>query len=117
MIYQTNIKGIGTEAEALAEEKMVILFGDNAPDELVDFCYIIDINEVAGEITEENTVKIDDEEYKTTKRGTAARKTLNDLRHITLKVDGSEHGEQSGTLYLENKEMPKFKENSTLVRK
>ena len=117
MIYQTNIKAIGTEAEAFEEEKMVILFGDNAPDELIDFCYIIDINEVEGEITEENILKIDDEEYKITKVGTAVRKNLNDLGHITLKFDGSEHAEQSGTLYLENREMPKFKENSTLVIK
>lgn len=115
MIYQTEIKSIGTEAAAFEAEKMVILFGDNAPDELVDFCYIIDINEVNGDITEENVLKVDDTEYKITKIGSAVKKNLNDLGHITLKFDGGENAEQSGTLYLEDKALPEFKENSTLT--
>ncbi|AKG75371.1 PTS glucitol/sorbitol transporter subunit IIA [Salinicoccus halodurans] len=114
-MYQTEVKGIGTEASAFEEEKMVILFGNNAPDELVDFCYIIDINEVKGDITEESMLKVDETEYEITKVGSAVRKNLNDLGHITLKFDGSVTADQSGTLYLEDKGMPKIKENSVLT--
>ncbi|SFV43468.1 PTS glucitol/sorbitol transporter subunit IIA [Mammaliicoccus sciuri] len=102
-MYQTEIKKIGKDANAFEAEKMIILFGDNAPDELVDFCYIIDINRVENEITESNKLVIDGTEYGITKVGSAVSKNLNDLGHITLKFDGSTNAEQSGSLYLEDK--------------
>ncbi|KTT84210.1 PTS glucitol/sorbitol transporter subunit IIA [Mammaliicoccus sciuri] len=102
-MYQTEIKKIGKDANAFEAEKMIILFGDNAPDELVDFCYIIDINQVENEITESNKLVIDGTEYGITKVGSAVNKNLNDLGHITLKFDGSTNAEQSGSLYLEDK--------------
>lgn len=108
MIYETTVKNVGPDADAFAGEKMVILFGDNAPAELVDFCYTVDINEVKEEITERNTLNIDDTSYKITKVGAAVNKNLNDLGHITLKFDGSTEAEQSGTLYLEEKEIEKL---------
>ncbi|MEB7657802.1 MULTISPECIES: PTS glucitol/sorbitol transporter subunit IIA [Mammaliicoccus] len=102
-MYQTEIKRIGKDAKAFEAEKMIILFGDNAPNELVDFCYIIDIKQVENEITESNKLSIDGIEYQITKVGSAVKKNLNDLGHITLKFDGSTVAEQSGSLYLENK--------------
>ncbi|WP_312608641.1 PTS glucitol/sorbitol transporter subunit IIA [Mammaliicoccus sciuri] len=102
-MYQTEIKKIGKDANAFEAEKMIILFGDNAPDELVDFCYIIDINRVENEITESNKLVIDGTEYGITKVGSAVNINLNDLGHITLKFDGSTNAEQSGSLYLEDK--------------
>lgn len=105
MIYETKVKEVGLEASAFESEKMIILFGDNAPSELIDFCYIIDINEVSNEITEENVLYLNDEAYNITKVGSAVNKNLNDLGHITLKFDGSEEAEQSGTLYLEDKKI------------
>ena len=51
-MYKTIVKDVGSEASAFVEEGMIILFGDNAPDELIDYCYIIDINSIEGEITE-----------------------------------------------------------------
>lgn len=115
MIYKTTVKDVGVEASAFESEKMIILFGDNAPDELIDFCYIIEINEVNGEITEDNVLKIGDTEYKITKVGSAVNKNLNDLGHITLKFDSSNEAEQSGTLYLEDKEIDKIQEGTTIV--
>ncbi|MDV8169566.1 PTS glucitol/sorbitol transporter subunit IIA, partial [Streptococcus pneumoniae] len=41
-MYKTLVKKIGEEAEAFKDEKMIILFGENAPEELVDFCYTIE---------------------------------------------------------------------------
>ncbi|MBU6114343.1 PTS glucitol/sorbitol transporter subunit IIA [Mammaliicoccus lentus] len=113
-MYKTEIKRIGKDASAFEAEKMVILFGDNAPDELVDFCYIIDINEIAGEITESQTLFLDDNEYKITKVGSAVNKNLNDLGHITLKFDGSTEAEQSGTLYLEDKPLANIEEGTKI---
>ncbi|RIP34861.1 PTS sorbitol transporter subunit IIA [Staphylococcus gallinarum] len=107
-MYKTIVKDVGSEASAFIEESMIILFGDNAPDELSDYCYIIEINSIEGEITETQKVCIDDQTFEITKVGASVQKNLAELGHITLKFDGSTQAEQSGTLYLEKAEIPKI---------
>ncbi|WP_053218245.1 PTS glucitol/sorbitol transporter subunit IIA [Virgibacillus senegalensis] len=104
-MYQTEIKKIGKDAKAFEAEKMMVLFGENAPAELADFCYIIDVNPVEKEITEDSKLTIDGTTYGITKVGSAVNKNLNDLGHITLRFNGSTEAEQSGTLYLEDAEL------------
>ncbi|MCS4485888.1 PTS glucitol/sorbitol transporter subunit IIA [Staphylococcus americanisciuri] len=112
-MYQTQVKSIGVSAEAFLQEKMVILFGENAPQELIDFCYIIQVNNVES-INEAQRLYVDGAAYRITKVGKAVEKNLKDLGHITLKFDGSTVAEQSGTLYLEDKEVPAFKEGTII---
>lgn len=113
-MYKTTIKDIGKDAKAFEEEKMMVLFGDNAPAELADFCYIIEIQTVNEEITEESILKLDDVAYHITSVGDAVRKNLNDLGHITLKFDGSVSAGQAGTLYLEEKGIADVNQGSTI---
>lgn len=113
-MYQTTIKSIGKDAKAFEAEKMMILFGDNAPSELADFCYVIDLVSVDENIAAGDTLKLDDVSYQITSVGDAVRKNLNDLGHITLKFDGSTTAGQSGSLYLEEKEMADVKPGSTI---
>lgn len=112
-MYKTEVMNIGKDANAFKAEKMAILFGDNAPQELVDYCFVINKNQVISDVTEEHSLFIDNVEYAITKVGSAVTKNLNDLGHITLKFDGSQVAEQSGTLYLEDKEYD-IKEGSVL---
>ncbi|MBM7599035.1 PTS system glucitol/sorbitol-specific IIA component [Virgibacillus halotolerans] len=114
-MYQTTIKSIGNEAKAFEAEKMMILFGDNAPTELADFCYVIDLVLVDEDITKEHTLKLDDVSYRITSVGDAVRKNLNDLGHITLKFDGSTTAGQPGSLYLEDKEIVDVKPGSKIT--
>lgn len=116
-MYNTYIKSIGKDANVFSEEKMIILFGDNAPQELVDYCYIIELNPVEEKITENCQLFIDEYVYNITKVGNSVQKNLNDLGHITLKFDGSTEAEQSGTLYLEESQLPEIKEGTTLMIK
>ena len=46
---------------------MIILFGENAPEELVDFCYTIEVNNLSNEISEDQYVYFDNNAYKITK--------------------------------------------------
>lgn len=105
-MYKTIVKDVGSEASAFVEEGMIILFGDNAPDELIDYCYIIDINSIEGEITESQKLLIGEKLFEITKVGASVQENLAELGHITLKFDGSHEAEQSGTLYLEEAEVP-----------
>ena len=41
-IFQTEIIELGEQVDAFFEEGMFVLFGDNVPDTLKDFCHFID---------------------------------------------------------------------------
>ncbi|WP_040978411.1 PTS glucitol/sorbitol transporter subunit IIA [Oceanobacillus jeddahense] len=106
VIYQTVIKDTGTNANEFLEEKMVILFGEEAPDDLKDFCYIVNVSPVKGEIKAGQSIYINEEKFNITSVGTIVKQNLESLGHITIRFDGSEVPELSGTLYLESKNIP-----------
>ena len=44
LIFETSVQEIGAEAALFADDKMLILFGDNAPEGLKEYAYQIIIN-------------------------------------------------------------------------
>ncbi|RBW68508.1 PTS glucitol/sorbitol transporter subunit IIA [Bacillus taeanensis] len=100
-IYQTKINKIGSSVSDFLGEKMFILFGDNAPAELSDYCLLINVNEIEGEIEQGDVLAFNNQEYTITAVGSAVKQNLGSLGHITLKFDGSDTSELPGTLYLE----------------
>ncbi|MDE9753036.1 PTS glucitol/sorbitol transporter subunit IIA [Staphylococcus delphini] len=114
MLFKTKVKNVGEEARSFEDEKMIVLFGSQVPDELADFCYIIETNSIEGEITESNKLFIDGHEYNITKVGNVVNKNLSEMGHITLKFDGSTIAEQAGTLYLEESVLPHIAEGSSI---
>jgi PTS system glucitol/sorbitol-specific IIA component len=105
-IYENKVKSIGLLANSFLEEKMLILFGSEAPQDLKDFCYNIDIVNADGEIKAGNKLIINNELFEITAVGNLVQRNLTTLGHITLRFDGSTTPELPGTLYLENKDIP-----------
>lgn len=105
-LYEDKIINIGPMAEEFKSEKMIILFGSEAPAELKDFCYIIDVKPVNGEIHPGQFVYVDGERFEITAVGSAVTQNLGNLGHITIRFDGSTEAELPGTLYLEDKPLP-----------
>ncbi|MBF0706049.1 PTS glucitol/sorbitol transporter subunit IIA [Alkalihalobacillus hwajinpoensis] len=103
--YETKINNIGSSVKAFLGDKMLILFGENAPAELADFCLSITVNEVENKIEVGDTLQIGERKYKITAIGEAVEKNLSSLGHITLNFDGSETPGLPGTLYLEETEI------------
>ena len=52
-VFQTEIIELGEQVDAFFEEGMFVLFGENVPDTLKDFCHFIDQKKVDGTITKE----------------------------------------------------------------
>ncbi|MFC0273268.1 PTS glucitol/sorbitol transporter subunit IIA [Metabacillus herbersteinensis] len=100
--YKTQVNNIGPSVVDFLGEKMLILFGENAPAELAEYCLLITINDVESTIDSGDTLQIGEREYKITAVGDAVKKNLTSLGHITLKFDGSQTPELPGTLYLED---------------
>ena len=113
-VFTTTVLSIGPEAELFKEEKMVILFGKDAPETLADYCYNIEVNPVEGAITTTQELVIDQQRYQITSVGDIVLSNLENLWHITIKFDGSTTPELPGTLYVEDKPMPEISISSTI---
>lgn len=105
-VFKTKIKGIGNEAALFKEEKMIILFGEAAPDGLAEYCYNIEINQTTEPIEKGMQLMVDGKKFEITAVGSVVNQNLNTLGHITIKFDGSKEAELPGTLYVEDKNIP-----------
>lgn len=108
-IFNTEVTAIGSEATMFKEEKMLILFGDNAPEGLAEYCYNIVLSKTTKEILQGMTLHFDDHSYKITAIGNVVNKNLNDLGHITIKFDSSDEADLAGTLYVEDLLLPEIR--------
>lgn len=113
-IYKNKIKSIGSAVESFEDEEMFILFGDNAPDTLKDFCYCIDVEPINEDIKEGETLIIDKNEYKITAVGNVAQKNLVNLGHITIVFDGADEASLPGSMHVEKKDVPKLSVGSEI---
>ncbi len=106
VIYENIVKVPGSCAEEFRAEKMLILFGESAPEELRDYCYSVDVNPVNGVICAGQMLTIGESAYKITAVGEEAPVTLAGLGHCTIKFTGQTAVELPGTIYVEEKPMP-----------
>jgi PTS system glucitol/sorbitol-specific IIA component len=113
MIYQTTVKGMGADVNAFAGEGIFVSFGNQAPETLKDFCYIVDLNPVEGEIKPGCKLVIDGEEHEIVQVGDVAQENLHNLGHVTYSFNGS--GEcLPGSICVEKSELPQLKVGSTI---
>lgn len=110
--YQTVVKEIGNEALDFVEIKMVIFFGDEAPEALRPSCYIVDVNSIAGDIKPGMFLVIDDESYQITAVGKEVERNLQNLGHIAVSFTGETKAGLAGTMYVEDKPYPHIRVGS-----
>lgn len=113
-IYKTLVTKIGAEAKLFHANQMIILFGDNAPEDLANYTYTIGLEPLSEEIVAGQIFKIDQIEYQITAVGNLVTKNLSGLGHITVKFDGATEASLPGTLHLEAKEIPEIKPGSSI---
>ena len=106
VIYENRVKALGSCVSEFQGEKMFIIFGDNAPEELRDYCYSVDVNPVQGTICAGQTLKVGESSYKITAVGPEAPVTLAGLGHCTINFSGQTTVDLAGTIYVEDKPMP-----------
>jgi|SRR5690625_323808 len=104
-IYFTTITEIGSSVNDMLEEGMLIIFKDNVPEELAQYCVLHSENELYDNIRIGDVLKINNYSYKVTSIGDAVNENLKSLGHITIRFDGAEKSELPGTLSVENKEI------------
>lgn len=113
IIYENVIKKIGPNVEAFGGE-MMILFGENAPDTLKDFCYTIKIEPIKALLCSGQKLKIDNSCYEILHVGEVAEKNLVDLGHLTIVFSGESDEILPGSIVVEKKESPSIKVGSKI---
>jgi len=111
LIYRTTVIGVGKEAMQFILQGMFVIFKDNAPDYLKEFCIIHDENNLLKDIEINDLLKIGDEEFKVMAVGSEANKNLKDLGHITFRFSGEEEDSLPGSISLEKKDIPEIEKD------
>lgn len=106
-IYENKIKNMGAMIDAFGDE-MVILFGDQAPDTLKDYCFTIDVLPVEAEIEVGDKIELDDELFEILAVGDVAKKNLENLGHLTINFTGEMDSLLPGAVLVEKKPCPKL---------
>ena len=114
VIYENQVKAAGIAVEEFKDAGMFIIFGENAPEEIRDYCYSVSVNPINGELAAGQYVVIDGQEYKITCVGYEAPITLKGLGHCTFNFSGATEAELPGTIYCEAKPMPEIKIGSVI---
>ena len=109
VIYENQVKASGVSVEEFKDAGMFIIFGENAPEEIKDYCYSVSVNPINGEIAPGQYVQIDGQEFRITCVGYEAPVTLKGLGHCTFNFSVATEAELPGTIYVENKPMPEIK--------
>lgn len=114
IIYENKVKALGDCVNEFAGGNMFIIFGDKAPAELRDYCYLVDVNPINGTISPGQYLVIDDNEYLITAVGKEAPVTLAGLGHMTINMSGLTEAQLPGSLYTEKAEVPDINAGSVI---
>ncbi|SES79459.1 PTS system, glucitol/sorbitol-specific IIA component [Salinibacillus kushneri] len=115
-MYKSTIKEIGALVPSFEEEKVVILFGPQAPDELREMSVIHEIEETSDQpIQEGGTLRIGDQTYTITAVGSAANDNLKELGHISVYFKEPADNVLPGAVFVSPSQFPTFNEGNTIV--
>ena len=100
-IFEAKVIQVGPEAQNMIQDaNMLILFGEEAPEDLAEYCFKIDNKDLLGSIQKGGKLVVNSEEYLITAVGNVVEKNLTGLGHITISFDASEEGSLPGTLHV-----------------
>lgn len=113
-IYENKINGYGDLVKTFLSDGIIILFGENAPDTLKDYCYTIEVKKAVDKITTGQILEIGNRQYKITAVGDVAQKNLEALGHLTVAFSGEDYAAMPGTIVVENSEVPEIEMGSLI---
>jgi len=112
--YKTVVTFIGKNVDEMMKNNLLILFDNNAPEELKTFCILHSKSELEKEVKVHDRLLIDNQVYTITAVGDVANKNLKDLGHVVLNFNGSTNPELPGYIHLAPCLMNKIKAGTKL---
>ncbi|MGD8163040.1 PTS glucitol/sorbitol transporter subunit IIA [Pantoea sp. FN0307] len=100
-VYESTFISVGPCANESLEDNFIITFGEGAPQDVAEYCFIhrTDLND-GGAFDAGSVLAIGEKEYPVTAVGNVARENLRDLGHITVRFDGARQAEFPGTVHV-----------------
>ena len=93
--YQATITEIGPYVAEFIDHNILVLFGDQVPEELAEFSIIHNGKELLGSLTIGDIVYLGDAEFKVLAVGEKASDNLKNLGHLILKFNGETEPEMT----------------------
>lgn len=110
MNYNVKVTKIGKNAFELYEDcRCLIIFDDNAPEELAEISVLHEEGEIKKDIEVGDIIVFGENEYTVTAVGTEAMITLRELGHCTFKFTGNSEAEVPGQIELKGEKYPEIK--------
>jgi glucitol/sorbitol PTS system EIIA component len=113
--YQAHFTSIGPMVNEFLEHNVLVIFGSNAPEELVEFSVIHDGKELHEPIAVGDTITIDTNAYLVLAVGPVVNTNLANLGHLVLKFNGESTTEMPGDVCLEEKPLPPIRIGTILT--
>ncbi|MGM0878794.1 MAG: PTS glucitol/sorbitol transporter subunit IIA [Bacillota bacterium] len=115
-MYKSIVREVGELALSFEEDKIMILFGPQAPQELKEIVVIHEVEEDSSEepIKEGGTIQIDDQQFTITAVGSAANKNLKELGHISVYFTEPLEEVLPGSVFASPHAFPQFKNGSVI---
>lgn len=100
-VYESTFIAVGTSARESLDDNFIITFGEGAPQDVADYCFIhrTEVND-GGAFDAGSVLALGEKEYPVTAVGSVARENLRDLGHITVRFDGGAEAEFPGTVHV-----------------
>jgi PTS system glucitol/sorbitol-specific IIA component len=107
--YQGKVLAIGPLVDEFIQAGILVFFGKDAPEELIEFSVIHDATKLTAPIEPGDMVYLGKEDYKILAVGEVANTNLANLGHLILKFNGEEKARLPGDVNLELKPIPEIK--------
>lgn len=103
-LYESTFTATGPLATEALEDNFLITFGEGAPKDVAEYCFIhrAEINE-AEHLCTGAIMTIGEGQYPVTAVGDVASENLRELGHITVRFDGACVAEFPGTVHVAGK--------------
>lgn len=100
-VYESTFVAVGAEAMSALEDNFIITFGEGAPEDVAEYCFIhrTHIND-GGAFGVGSVLAIGDAHWTVTAVGEVARENLRALGHLTVRFDGAAEAEFPGTVHV-----------------
>lgn len=106
--YQGKVLSIGPLVEEFKQAGILVFFGENAPEELLEFSIIHDAHDLKEPVASGDVVSINTEQFKVLAVGDVANTNLAKLGHLILKFNGDDTARLPGDVNLEAKPVPEI---------
>lgn len=113
--YKARVTAIGPLVSEFLDFNIIVLFGQNAPEELAEFSILHDGQTLHAPLVVGDTVHVGETSFQVLAVGEVANDNLANLGHLVLKINGEHEIEMPGDVCVEIKPLPEIVVGTEIV--